>query len=477
MTHETLLSRLLFGLLLPLATPIAAAADAPGTCAATLPDTMRAARIHAAGGPEALRVESVPLPVAAAGEVLVRVHYASVNPVDWKLQEAGRLPFPATPGGDFAGEVVAIGAGVDGIACGDLVAGIVNQRERSGSYAEYVAVPATEVVPKPDAFTLQEAAAYPTVAVAAWRYLVLGAEVQPGDRVLVHGGAGGVGSMAVQIAKARGAHVITTASARNHAHVLALGADQAIDYRSTRFEDVVDNVDIVVDTVGGETLTRSVPVLRPGGRLVSLAGSIDPAQCRAANIVCPADSPWNVREGLLGVAPLIAAGQLRVHIDGIYALDEVVAAQSHNRNGSTRGKVVIDMRPEAAAIQTRGDDVAAVRIPLQAYLDGHGTGQERHFRRAFADDAVLMGYRDVEYRNWPASQYIAASASGRVPADEAQRQRRIRSITVDGQVASAVIELAYPDMLASDHMSLLRHGDEWRIAVKAYDARQPATSP
>ncbi len=475
MTRKPLRQRLLLGLLLPLAAQ--AATDVPGTCSPALPESMRAARIHAAGGPEALRVETVPLPVAAAGEVLVRVHYASVNPVDWKLQEAGRLPYPATPGGDFAGEVVAVGAGVDGIACGDRVAGIVNQRQRSGSYAQYVAVPATEVVPKPAAFTLQEAAAYPTVAVAAWRYLVLAADVQSGDRVLVHGGAGGVGSMAVQIAKARGAHVIATASARNHEHVLALGADQVVDYRSTRFEDVVDDVDIVVDTVGGETLIRSVQVLRAGGRLVSLAGSIEPAQCRAAGIACPATPAWNVREGLLGVAPLIASGQLRVHIDGIYALDEVVAAQRHNREGSTRGKVVIDVRPETAATQVSGNDVAAVRIPLQAYLDGHATGQARHFQRAFADDAVLMGYRDGEYRHWPASQYIAASASGRVPADEAQRRRRIRSITVDGQVASAVIELAYPDMLASDHMSLLRHGDEWRIAVKAYDARRPAASP
>ncbi len=283
--------------------------------------------------------------------------------------------------------------------------------------------------------------------------------------------------MVVQIAKARGAYVITTASERNHDHVRSLGADQAIDYRSTRFEEMVDDVDIVVDTIGGETLTRSVSVLRAGGRLVSLAGSIDQGQCRAAGISCPPDPPWDVRAGLLGVAPLIATGQLRVHIDGLYALDEVVAAQRHNREGSTRGKVVIDVRPETAATQVSGNDVATVRIPLQAYLDGHATGQERHFQRAFADNAVLMGYRDGAYRHWPASQYIAASASGRVPADEAQRQRRIRSITIDGPVASAVIELAYPDMLASDHMSLLRHGDEWRIAVKAYDARQPAASP
>src|SRR5262245_12745457 len=176
--------------------------------------SMRAARIHAAGGPEALRVESVPIPRPAAGEVLVRVHYASVNPVDWKLQQAGRLPFPAIPGGDFSGEVVALGAGVTEFARGDFVAGSVNQRERGGSYAEYLTAPVTEIVKKPASFSMAEAAAYPTVAIAAWRYLIQAADVQRGERVLVQGGAGGTGSVIVQIAKAKGAYVIATASAR-----------------------------------------------------------------------------------------------------------------------------------------------------------------------------------------------------------------------------------------------------------------------
>lgn len=308
-----------------------------------LPSTMRAARIHAPGGPEALRIEQVPLPVPAAGEVLVRVHYASVNPVDWKLQQAGRLPFPATPGGDFSGAIVARGAGVAGFDCGDLVAGIVDQATRGGSYAEYVSVPVSEVVPRPGAFSMAQAAAYPTVAVAAWRYLVVAADVQAGERVLVHGGAGGVGSMAVQIAKARGAHVIATASAGNHAYLREIGVDQAIDYRTTRFEDVVSGVDIVVDTVGGETLSRSAAVLRDGGRLVTLVGNVPAELCADGRIVCPPRAPWDVRQGLEGVAPLIAAGQLRVNIDRSFMLDDIVAAQQYNRDGHTRGKVVVDM--------------------------------------------------------------------------------------------------------------------------------------
>jgi|GEM_PF-73730 len=438
-----------------------------------VPDAMRAARIHAAGGPESLRVERVPVPVLQAGDVLVRVHYASINPIDWKLQEVGRLPFPATPGGDFAGEVVAVAPGVTAFACGDRVAGIVDPRERSGSYAEYVSAPVASIVPAPQAFTMQEAAAYPTVAVAAWRYLVAAADVQPGERVLVHGGAGGVGSMAVQLAKARDAYVIATASARNHDYLRTLGADDVIDYRNVRFEDVVHDIDIVVDTVGGDTLARSPRVLREGGRLVTLVGQVPAALCVPGRVVCPATPPWDVQAGLNGVAPLIAAGRLGVHVDGLYPLDRIAQAQQHNRTGSTRGKVVVAVGADNVGIAS-GDDVAAVRLPLQAYLDGHATGQRRHFQRAFADEAVLVGYKDGQYRYWLAEDYIKASSSGRAPADEGMRKRWIRQITVTGDVATAVIELDYPDMKALDHMTLLRYGDMWKIAVKAYHATTPA---
>jgi NADPH:quinone reductase-like Zn-dependent oxidoreductase len=309
------------------------------------PTSMRAARIHAAGGPEALRIESVPVPAPAAGEVLVRVHYASINPVDWKLQEAGRLSFPAIPGGDFSGEVIALGAGVTDFACGDLVAGVVDQRERSGSYAEYLTVPTSEIVRKPAAFTMAEAAAYPTVAIAAWRYLIQAADVQRGERVLVHGGAGGTGSIIVQIAKAKGAYVIATASASNHPYLREIGADEVIDYRSTRFEDVVHNVDLVVDTVGGETLLRSEQVLRDGGRLVTLVGSVPAQICDRRRVVCPTTPSWEVKRGLEAVAPLIAAGKVRINIDRTYPLQGIVEAQQHNRNGSTRGKVVVAIAP------------------------------------------------------------------------------------------------------------------------------------
>jgi len=329
--------------LLPLIALLMSMSPAHAGACANAPTSMRAARIHAAGGPEALRIESVPVPVPAAGEVLVRVHYASINPVDWKLQERGRLPFPAIPGGDFSGEVIALGSGVTDFACGDLVAGSVDQTERNGSYAEYVTAPTTEIVRKPAAFTMAEAAAYPTVAVAAWRYLVQAANVQRGERVLVQGGAGGTGSVIVQIAKTRGAYVIATASAANHDYLKSIGVDQVIDYRATRFEDVVRNVDVVVDTVGGDTLVRSEQVLREGGRLVTLVGSVPAQICDRRRVVCPATPPWDVKGGLDAVAPLIAAGKVRINIDQTYPLAAIVQAQEHNRSGRTRGKIVVDM--------------------------------------------------------------------------------------------------------------------------------------
>ena len=436
---------------------------------------MRAARIHAAGGPEALRVESIPVPRPAAGEVLVRVHYASINPVDWKLQEAGRLKFPATPGGDFAGEIVALGSGVVGVRCGDRVAGIVDQREGRGSYAEYVTAPVTEIVPKPSTFSMAEAAAYPTVTVAAWRFLIKGTDVKAGERVLVHGGAGGVGSVVVQLAKARGAYVIATASARNQDYLREIGADETIDYRAVRFEEVVREVDVVIDTVGGDTLARSDRVLRDGGRLISMAGVPAEAVCKAGRIACPPTPPWNVKEALEGVAPLIESGKIRIHIDGSYPLADIVAAQQHNRAGNTRGKVVVDMGAATrdAELTARDEEIHEVTIPLQAYLDGHATGQERHFRRAFAPDGLLIGIKDGKYSQRSADDYIKASSSGRAPRDEQQRRRWIRSITVTGNVATAVIELDYRDMKALDHMSLLKFEDGWRIVVKAYEASTP----
>lgn len=334
---------LLFLCTLLCASTPAAAATQPATSCSPAPATMRAARISAAGGPEGLRVERIATPAPGTGELLVRVHFASINPVDWKRQEDGDLRFPATPGGDFAGEVVARGAGVTGFPCGTAVAGIADPDGDGGSYAEYVVVPVAAVVLKPEPYSMAEAAAYPTVAIAGWRFLVADAAVKPGDRVLVHGGAGGVGSVVVQLAKAAGAHVTATASVRNHDYLRQIGADVTIDYTTTRFEDVARDMDIVVDTAGGDTTTRSAAVLRAGGRLVSPAGGVPAALCVGARFTCPASAPWDVQRGLAYVAPVIAQGRLRINIDATYPLEAIVQAQQHSRGGRTRGKIVVDM--------------------------------------------------------------------------------------------------------------------------------------
>ncbi len=429
-----------------------------------VPAAMRAARVHVRDSNRVLRIDTVPVPAPKAGQVLVRVHAASVNPVDWKLQDSGELAPLSIPGGDFAGEVVAVGPGVQAFRCGDLVAGTVDQVAQGGSYAEYVVAPTDAIVPKPAAYSMQDAAAYPTVAIAAWRFLIAGANVQRGERVLVHGASGGVGSMVVQMAKARGAFVIGSASGRNHDYLRQLGADSVIDYTSTPFESVVQGVDVVVDAVGGETLARSYGVLRPGGRLVSSAGAVDAVRCAAAGILCPARASWDVARGLAHAARLIDVGALRVYVDSVYPLSDVQAAQQHSRSGRTRGKVVISMD---------ASETSAVLVPLDAYLEGHATGSAAAFTRAFAPDAILVGIKDGQYRRWPATEYIRVSASGRAPADESRRRRRVESLRITGHVATAVIALDYPDMVARDHMTLIKHNGEWRIAVKAYDAYTP----
>ena len=322
--------------LLLLVAPLASA------CEAGLPATMDAIVIREAGGPEKLALETRPVPQPGPGEVLVRVEYASVNPVDWKLQQWGRLPFPAVPGADLSGEIVSLGEGVTGWDCGDAVIAAVDQVAGQGSYAEYVPVALASMVRKPDSLTHAQAAGLPTTAIAAWRYLATAAALKAGERVLIQGGAGGVGSMALQLAKAKGAYVYATASARNADYLRGLGADVAIDYRAQRFEDVARDVDVVFDTVGGETLERSAAVLRDGGRLVSAAGRTE-AFCADGRIACPPTPDWNAQD-LLPMLELVERGALAVHVEREWPLARAADAQRESIAGHARGKFVLDVR-------------------------------------------------------------------------------------------------------------------------------------
>ncbi|HVS18674.1 MAG TPA: NADP-dependent oxidoreductase [Planctomycetota bacterium] len=309
---------------------------------------MRAVRMHAYGGPEVLQLEALPRPEPGPGEVLVAVHAAGVNPVDWKIREGafGRQPgsLPRVLGFDVAGVVAAVGEGVERLAVGDEVYGYLSL-QRGGGYAEYVVAPEAELAAKPATLDFVAAAAVPLAALTAWQALIETAGLEEGQTVLVHAGAGGVGHFAVQIAVARGAKVIATASERNHAFLRELGAEQVIDYRTQRFEELVRDVDVVLDPIGGETRTRSYGVLKPGGFLVSIVGAPPPAELEAhgvsgAGILVRPDA-----KGLAELAEMIDLGALRPEVSHMLPLAEAAAAHTQSETGHTRGKIVLVVVP------------------------------------------------------------------------------------------------------------------------------------
>jgi NADPH:quinone reductase-like Zn-dependent oxidoreductase len=306
--------------------------------------TMKAIRYHAYGGPEQLRYEEAPVPVATTGLILVRVRATSVNPWDYKLASGALrnmvpMDFPAIPGGEFAGEVEAVGAGVDHVKPGDAVYGDCPK----GAYAQFVAAPGESVAHMPRSLTHLQAASVPVAGQTAWQGLFDHGHLQAGQTVLIHAAAGGVGSFAVQLAHWKGAKVIATASAANTEYVKSLGADQVIDYKATPFDTVVKDVDLVLDLLGGETQGRSFTVLKQGGRLV--ATSQPPNQEYAAR--------YKVRAlmmqmkptiaGLKQLAELLDAGTLRTEVTKTYPLAQAKEAWEYGQSGHTRGKVVLEV--------------------------------------------------------------------------------------------------------------------------------------
>lgn len=309
---------------------------------------MKAVRIHTYGGPVVLTYEDVPLPTIADDDVLIRVHAAAVNPVDWKIREGhlqSFLPYqlPLILGWDVSGVVEAVGADVTTFKLGDEVYSRPNI-ERDGAYAEYIAVKASEVALKPKTVDHVHAAAVPLAGITAWHCLFESAQLSAGQRVLIHAAAGGVGSYAVQFARWKGAYVIGTASARNRDFLLELGANEVIDYQSTQFEDVVEPVDVVFDTMGGEVQERSWQIVKPGGILVSIISppSEEQAaahQCRSAYVFIQPRADW-----LTEMARLIDAGQVKSIVDAVFPLDQAVAAHQMSQSGHTRGKIVFQVR-------------------------------------------------------------------------------------------------------------------------------------
>lgn len=305
-------------------------------------DAMRAVRFHNYGPPDVLVIEEVPRPIPNAGEVLVRVHAAGVNPIDWKvragyLKDYMPIQLPSIPGFDLAGTVEAVGPSVTAFTVGQAVFG-----RGAASYAEYAIVPVTALASKPASITFDQAATIPIGGVTAWVGLFDAADLQSGQRVLVQGAAGGTGSYAVQLAHWKGAHVSGTASTRNVELVLELGAEEAIDYTATPVEQVVSGLDVVFDTVGGETMDQSWQLLKPGGILVEIVGmaSEEAAQqhgVRTSGVQAPPDISGILRQ----IAELIAAGTVRTELGTIFSLDEAVQAQTLSETGHGRGRVVL----------------------------------------------------------------------------------------------------------------------------------------
>jgi NADPH:quinone reductase-like Zn-dependent oxidoreductase len=261
-----------------------------------------------------------------------------VNPVDWKIAMRAAPGSKQIAGRDMAGVIDAVGAGAGPWKAGDEIIGIA----QGGSYAEYVLASTKAIAIKPKKMSFDESAGLPIVAETAYRAIITVADTQKGQRVLIHGGAGGVGSQAVQIAKARGAYVIATASARNHEFLRSLGADETIDYTTTRFEDKVKNVDVVVNTADAETNARSVGVVKPGGILVSIVGPPPADACAAAKIRCGVTGSVN-GEMLPKVVELVDAGKLKISIEKRMPMSEAAKAWELNRAGHTRGKIILDV--------------------------------------------------------------------------------------------------------------------------------------
>ena len=314
--------------------------------AGTIPTTMRAWRIHEFGGPDALRSETIAVPQPGDGALLVRIAATSVNPVDIKLRE-GKAPFlarsdlPATLGRDVAGTVAALREGAEGVSVGDAVYGM--PAFPRGSYADYAILEAGEWAPVPTRVGMAEAGVVPLAALTAWQGLFDQGGLGDGQRVLIHGGSGGVGHYAVQFAKARGAEVFATASAGHQAFLREIGADRAIDYENERFEDVVRDADVVLALVSGETQQRSWGVLKPGGILVSTLDEPGRERPEAAGKrgtrfpAQPAGAP------LRQIAALIDSDKVRPHSGLRQALDDIAEAQRAAEKGDFCGKLAIDV--------------------------------------------------------------------------------------------------------------------------------------
>ena len=306
---------------------------------------MKAVRIHEYGNSNVLAFEDAPKPSITAEDVLIRVVASSVNPVDWKiregyLQEMISYEMPLTLGWDVSGVIEAVGADVTRFNVGDAVYSRPDIT-RNGTYAEFVAVLESEVAHKPQTISHNEAASLPLAGITAWGALITSAEISAGQRVLIHAGSGGVGSLAIQLAKSRGAYVIATTSGKNQALVESLGADQVIDYQKQNFAEILEDIDVVFDTLGSDIQDSSWGVLKPGGILVSIVSP--PSEDKAKEL--------GVRSAFVFIQPnayileqfatLVDQGKIRPIVGAEFALEDIEKAHALSESGRTVGKIVL----------------------------------------------------------------------------------------------------------------------------------------
>jgi NADPH:quinone reductase-like Zn-dependent oxidoreductase len=308
--------------------------------------TMKAVRIRSFGGPEVLELAEIEKPIPKDDEVLIKVRAASVNPVDYKIR-SGAYPvvkqdqLPKVLGRDVSGEIERCGGGVRNFKEGDTVYAMLDGGP--GGYAEYVTVRADLVAPKPGQLDYRAAAAVPLAGLTAWQGLFDHGHLQAGQRVLIHGGGGGVGHLAVQFAKAKGATVATTVATEDVEFVKHLGADQVVDYTRERFEDEVRDVDLVLDLVAGETQDRSWTVLKDGGTMISSLSPPSEAKAREHHAHAESFIAHPDRAELVEIARLIDEGRVHPHVSAVFELKEAAEAQAQLEQHHTQGKVVLQM--------------------------------------------------------------------------------------------------------------------------------------
>jgi NADPH:quinone reductase-like Zn-dependent oxidoreductase len=311
----------------------------------TIPETMRAWRVHEFGGPEALRLDTVPVPSPGPGEVLVKVAAASINPIDWKMRSGYlrgivQIALPRALGRDCAGTIVAMGEGVSDLAVGQAVAGLADPT-RHGTHAEYAVLPAAQIAPTPSGVLPEAAASLGVSGLSAYIPLIEDAKLAAGQRVLIHAGAGGVGGLAIQIARHLGAEVLATCSAANGAYCTGLGATRVIDYVTEDFVTAAPECDVVLDTIGGETHVQSQRALKRGGVLVALMAAPVPSVPPRADIRVVVSRIQSTRARLEQLFGWAASGVLRSTVESRFPFDRAPDAYSLSESGHARGKIVL----------------------------------------------------------------------------------------------------------------------------------------